>query len=170
MFPWCFKMFQVCCKKVLVCFKEVSGVCWEYFKIVSRKLLGLIRSVFKGVWSKLQTSFEVVSRVFPEGFKQVLGYFMEVSRVFSSNIFSRILWKFQESYKKMLKVLQRSFILHVTHRSYLSRVYRLVPGPPDGAQKSANFILSSISLKIKTWRCHEKAFEYSLYSPELLPI
>ena len=104
-----------------MCFKEVSGVCWEHFKSVSRKLLGLIRSVFKGVWSKLQTSFEVVSRVFPEGFKQVLGYFMEVSRVFSSNIFSRILWKFQESYKKMLKVLHRSFILHVTHRSYLSR-------------------------------------------------
>ena len=98
-------------------FRGVLRVFQDCFKKVAR----VIRSVFKGVWSKLQTSFEVVSRVFPEGFKQVLGYFMEVSRVFSSNIFSRILWKFQESYKKMLKVLHRSFILHVTHRSYLSR-------------------------------------------------
>ena len=74
LFIWSFhgvliRKFLVCCKNVLVCFKEVSGVCWEHFKSESRQFWRCFRSVFKVVWRKLQRSFKAISRDFPEGFK-----------------------------------------------------------------------------------------------------
>ena len=72
------------------------------FKIVSK----VVQGTFKGLSCKFQGGLKRVSKMFQ-------GYFLEVSRV-SPECFKGV-------FKKMLNVFQKSFILHITHRSFPSR-------------------------------------------------
>ena len=80
------RKFQGCWKKVFSV--EVSGVCWEHFKGVSKKFRGCFRSVFKRVSSKFQRSLEAVLSEFPG-----------VSRKFPG-----VSWNFQECVKEVIEV------------------------------------------------------------------
>ena len=117
-FSSCLRKFEESYKKVFGV--EVSGVCWDHFKGVSRKFSGGFRFVFKGVWSKLQRSFKAFSREFPEGFKEVLGCFINVSivcRVIEvygncegvSKNFCGVLGKFHECHMEISRVFQECF-------------------------------------------------------------
>ena len=104
--------------------KDVSRVFQWCFKKISKEF----NPNFNEVSRRSQETIKGISQNFQ--FARVLRYSKEISRflslykgrpVFDGFSFQSVLRVFQGSLKKMFKVFQKSFMLHVTHCSYPSR-------------------------------------------------
>ena len=86
-----------CKKKCWVCFKEVLGLCGEYFIGVSGVFLRVFEAISIGVSKQFHGSFQRVSGKFEDCFKSV----MEISKVFQR---SSEIWVLYENFKGVSRV------------------------------------------------------------------